>query len=138
MQLVSLSVFFVLTGTAYNMTQILYFSETEGRGATLRLASGEPCLISIAQSGVLVKKSRFGFFGTILYNETNPIKAVTTAEALEFLFPDKIIPDVFTDRVLISFVNAIWRCSTTSEVKVTLNEAIQNAAIHDKDRKWRW
>jgi hypothetical protein len=32
----------------------------------MRLDSGEPCFISVAQTGVRVKKTRFGFLGSIL------------------------------------------------------------------------
>ena len=59
------------------MPTILYFADSlrGGRGATVRLDSGEPVTLSIAQSGVRVRKSRFGFFGPILYN-INPSKSL--------------------------------------------------------------
>ena len=67
---------------------MLYFSDSSGRrpgrGATIRLDSGEPCLLSIAKSGVLVKRSRYGLLGATLYNETNVYKAAQTAMALDF------------------------------------------------------
>ncbi len=53
------------------MTEILDFSETVGCGVTFRLDSVEPCVLSVAQTGVRVKKSRFGFLGSILYDERN-------------------------------------------------------------------
>jgi hypothetical protein len=113
------------------MPTLLYFADPSNRypgcGATIRLDNGEPCLLSIAQSGVLVKNSRFGWFGAILYNEKNVYKAAETAMALDFLFPDNLLPAGFTDLVLKSFANAIWHCSTCAEVAVTLNEAVARA-----------
>jgi len=76
------------------MTKLLYSSETIGCGATLELDSKETCLVSVAQTGVLVKgyRGRFGrfwisFFGATLYREKNVYKAANTAAALDALFP---------------------------------------------------
>jgi hypothetical protein len=113
------------------MPTVLYFADPSnrrpGRGATIRLDSGERCLLSIAQSGVLVKKSRFGWFGTILYNEKNIYKAAETALALDLLFPIKQLSAGFTDPVFISYANAIWHCANCTEVAITLNEAVSKA-----------
>jgi TPR repeat protein len=106
------------------MTKLLYYSERMGCGATLRLDSGEPCLISIAQSGVRVKKSRYGWLGAILYNETNIYLAAKTGLALDLLFPEKLVPITFQNPVLNAFTNAVWHCSTAAEVSVRLNKAV--------------
>jgi hypothetical protein len=56
-----------------SMPKVLYFADPSnkrpGVGATIKLDSGEPCIVSIAQSGVRVKKTRLGFFGAVLYEE---------------------------------------------------------------------
>src|SRR5271169_5701303 len=59
--------------------QILHFADSKrgGCGATVRLETGEPCWLSIAQSGVMVKKSRFGLFGAVLYSEKKSIQNLT-------------------------------------------------------------
>jgi hypothetical protein len=110
---------------------IIYFADPSngrpGRGATIRLDGGEPCLISIAQTGVRVKKSRYGWFGPILYNERNVYKAASTAMALSFLYRENQLPAGFTDPVLRSFTNAVLHCSTCAEVAVILNEAVVKA-----------
>jgi len=113
------------------MPRLLYSSEIVGCGATLKLDSQETCMVSIAQSGVLVKSSngRFGwflisFFGSVLYNEKNVYKAAATAAALDTLFPERHIPVRFRNPALNSFSNAIWQCSTAAEVAVTLNNAL--------------
>jgi len=109
--------------------QILYFADSKQRGcgATVRLETGEPCWLSIAQSGVLVKKSRFGILGATLYNEktvyTNSLRGI----ALAYLFPEKRFPDGVMDHNLRSFLNAILHCHSASEVCKTLNEAIETA-----------
>jgi hypothetical protein len=60
------------------MTRILDFSETVGCGATFMLDSGEPCVLSVARTGVRVRKSRYGFMGPILYDEKNAYLASKT------------------------------------------------------------
>lgn len=108
------------------MPRLLHFADPSkrrpGRGATIRLDSGEPCTISIARSGVRVKKSRFGvYFGPLLYNEGNLHKVALTAEALSRQFPTSLLPPGFTDPVLRAFANAIFHCSSCAEVAITLN-----------------
>jgi hypothetical protein len=115
--------------------KVIYFADVSngrpGRGATIRLDSGESCLISVAQTGVRVKKSRFGFIGAVLYNEKNVYKAAATAKALSERFPNSLLPPGFSDPVLSAFANAVLHCSTCAEVAVTLNEAL-NTTPHVK------
>jgi hypothetical protein len=110
------------------MPKVLFFAEPSngrpGLGATIRLDSGEPCLISIAQTGVRVKKTRFGFLGPVLYNEENVYRAAATARALSERFPNNLLPAEFSNPVLRAFANAVLHCSTCAEVAVTLNEAL--------------
>jgi hypothetical protein len=109
--------------------QILYFADSKmgGCGATVRLATGEPCWLSIAQCGVLVKKSRFGKLGAVLYDEKNVYTNSLCGIALAYLFPEKRFPDGVVDPNSRSFFNAILHCHSASEVCKTLNEAIETA-----------
>ena len=68
-------------------------SNSMGCGATVRFATGEPCTVSIARSGAIVKKSRIGFLGAVLYKEDNAFKNAETAMALACLFPERRFPD---------------------------------------------
>jgi hypothetical protein len=115
------------------MAQVLFFSDPSngrpGLGATIRLDSGEPCLMSIAPGWVRVKKSRTGLFGPTIYNERNGPKTSKTAKALTFLYPNSLLPPGFTDPVLCAFANAILHCSTCGEVATVLNKAIVRADI---------
>jgi hypothetical protein len=106
------------------MPKILHFSERVGCGLTMRLNSREPCLISVAQAGVLVRKSRFGFFGAILYNEKNVYLAAKTGMALDQQFPTYLLPVQIVNPVLRAFANAAWHCPTAARVALVLNEAL--------------
>src|ERR1700733_14808364 len=117
------------------MPVLLHFADSKagGHGATIRLDSGEPCTVSIAQNGARVKKSRLGFLGPVLYKDNNLDQTKLTAKALLFLFDDNLFPLRYRNKndeinwfspVLSSFTNAILHCSTCAEVAVTLKEAI--------------
>jgi hypothetical protein len=109
--------------------KILFFADslTQGCGATVRLETGEPCMLSLAQSGVRVKKSQFGLFGPVLYNEKNAYINAQRTGALAYLFPFKRFPDEILNPNLRAFLNAILHCHSAAEVCLTLNEAIQRA-----------
>lgn len=109
--------------------KILYFGDSSERGcgATVILESGEPCLLSIAQSGIWVKKSRYGIFGATLYNEKNVYINARRTGALAYLFPVKQFPDGISSLNLRAFFNAILHCRSAVDVCTTLNEAIQLA-----------
>jgi hypothetical protein len=67
--------------------KILFFADDSKRGcgATVKFPTGEPCMMSIAQSGIWVKKSRFGLFGAVLYNEKNAFINAQRTGALAYL-----------------------------------------------------
>jgi hypothetical protein len=66
--------------------------------ANVKLDSGEPCFISIAQSGILVKRSRLGLFGPALYKQSDVYKNAMTAKALHYLYPAQKTPAGITTR----------------------------------------
>src|SRR6516225_10196629 len=90
-------------------SKILFFGDSNatGCGATVMLASCEPCLLSIAQSGILVRKSRHGIFGATLYNEKNVHINARRTRALAYLFPERLFPIGITNLNLRAFFNAI-------------------------------
>jgi hypothetical protein len=102
-----------------------------GCGATIELDSGDTCMISVAQSGVLVRSYKKGlllggafgsFFGPILYKEHNVFRAAKTAAALHSRVPQ--LADLqFQNPVLTAFASAVWHCSCAGEVAITLNTA---------------
>jgi len=87
--------------------------------------NGDPCCISVAQTGVRVKKSRVGLFGAKLYEEKDLHEAALTARALDTLYPEKLTPREMRNPVLVAFVNAVLHCRDLAEVTRVLNEAIE-------------
>jgi hypothetical protein len=85
--------------------------------------------MSIAPGWVRVKKSRLGIFGPTLYHVRDFNKTAETAKALTFLFPNHLLPSAFTDPMLCAFANAIFHCSTCSEVAIVLNRAIEQGEV---------
>ncbi len=92
--------------------------------ANTQMDNGDPVWISIAQTGILVKKSRLGMFGAKLYEEKNVYKAVETAKALCEQYPNDITPEGISNPVLKSVVNAVLHCYNSAQVAIVLNEAL--------------
>lgn len=115
------------------MPKLIYHSEKAGCAATIGLDGGEACIISVAQTGVLVRGRKQGliaalvgsFFGPKLYEEKDVYKAAVTAMALDTLYPDYRVPIRFNNRILGAFANAVWQCTTMAEVSVVLHTAGQ-------------
>src|SRR6266566_6914417 len=119
-----------MTNGVTSSAKILFFgdSSTRGCGATVRfIETGEPCMMSIAQSGIWVKKSRYGLFGAVLYYEKNTFANARRIGALAYLFPDQMFPDGVTSHALRAFFNAILHCRDATQVSLTLNDAIKLA-----------
>jgi hypothetical protein len=109
------------------MTELIRFFDDDhkGRWANIVMDNGDPCWVSIAQTGVLVKKSKIGLFGAKLYEEKNIYKAAKTAKSLNIQYPDDITPTEMWNPVLKSIVNAVLHCHNLAEVTRILNEAGQ-------------
>src|SRR5258708_37225820 len=99
-------------GNDLEKVKVLYFGDDlkRGCGATVRFETGEPCMISIAQSGIWVKKSRFGLLGSVLYSEKDAYINAQRTGALAYLFPDRRFPDGISNPSLRAFLNAILHC----------------------------
>jgi hypothetical protein len=82
--------------------------------------------LSVAQTGVRVRKSRYGFMGPILFDERSVYRAVQTGMALDASFSERKIPIPIANPVLGAFANAIWHCASAAEVARTLHEATSN------------
>jgi hypothetical protein len=93
----------------------------DGRGcfANVRMDNDDPCWISVASSGVIVKKSKLGLFGEKLYSCQQPGKLVVI---LMKNYQDPLTPPEMTNPVLQPITNAVLHCSTLDEVKKILNE----------------
>jgi hypothetical protein len=113
------------------MPKPIFSNEKFGCGATIKLDNGDNCMISVAQSGVLVRTYGSGFWdkilgsflGAVLYREKNVYRAAKTAAALHSSIPQAKSLQ-FNNPVLTAFAQAVWHCSSAAEVAVKLNEAM--------------
>jgi hypothetical protein len=104
------------------MTKIKNFLNGKaGVWASIEMSSSEPCYISIAQSGIIVKKSKLGILGAKIYSETKVPNIVQTAQLLDQIFPNKITPSKMTHPVLIAFTNTVLHCNNLAETAAVLN-----------------
>jgi len=115
--------------------ELIYSSERLGSGATIRLDTAEVVIVSLAQSGALVRLNRGllgSLFGPVLYREKSLHKAASTGIMLALEYPDKtpLLPQ-FKSPVLASYANAVWHCSTAAAVAVAINQAAQRAERED-------
>lgn len=104
-----------------------YKDSRTGCYANVRMDNGDPCFISVAQTGVLVKRSRLGVFGAKLYEEKRVYDAAVTAKALPYLYRDRLTPEGITNPILNAFTNAVLHCSTLAEATRIINEAVKEA-----------
>ena len=81
------------------MPKLRHWSEAVGCGVTIKLDNGDEVIVSIAQSGVMVrlqarkgdgflKRVAGGLVGTKLYNEAIPYKNVKACTALLEMYPN--------------------------------------------------
>jgi hypothetical protein len=95
--------------------------------ARLKLSNGDPCYISVGRDGVVIKRSRFGMLGSVLYKETDVYRAAMTAKALMYLLSENILPAGFTNPVLAAFTNAALHTATPTELAIMMGSAIATA-----------
>jgi hypothetical protein len=113
------------------MPKLIFSNEKIGYGATIELDNGDVCMISVAQSGVLVRSYRKGFwssmigsfFGPVLYRESNVYRATETAMALAS--SNRPVANLtFQNPVLTAFAQTVWQCSSAVDVAIKLNETL--------------
>lgn len=114
------------------MTNLLRFLDAGSKGvwANIRMDNNDPCWIGVADTGVLVKKSKVGMFGTKLYNEKTP-KAASTAKALHDRDSDDLTPPDMRHPLLKAFTNAALHCSDLEGVKRVLNDNYPEAEFEE-------
>ena len=90
------------------------------------LDSGEPIWISIAQTGVLIKRSKLGLFGATLFRESEILKCADVGDALHREFDDCTVPDGMTNPALRVFTQAALNSKSTLELCGKLDKARHN------------
>jgi len=83
--------------------------------------NNDPCWISVANSGVLIKKSKIGLFGTKVY-EKHIADSANAAYALSKRYRNVLTPPEMRHPLLKAFTNAVLHCTSLEEAKSVLNE----------------
>lgn len=85
--------------------------------ANVRMANNDPVWISVAQTGVVIKKSRLGLFGPKLFVSRDLSQLASVCMALEDELIDTALPSDcdLTHPVLSLFVKACLNCDSVSE-----------------------
>ena len=107
---------------------IRYLDGKLGCWSRVSLESGDPIWISIAQTGVIVKKSRLGLMGATLYNETNVSTAAKMAQALDAQVSKYATPAEMTNPVLRAFTQAALECQSAAQLAVRISKAMEGRA----------
>ena len=119
--------------TSMKITELQSFKHNDGDcSASLRMANGDPCFINVAQSGIIVKKSKWGVVGTKLYQNKNLFECADFTRALSYLYPEDRLPDGFQNPTLRAVTNAILHCETLQEVTGIFERV--NQLCRDKSR----
>jgi hypothetical protein len=109
-------------------TKLILYRDTQRHcWARVDLASGEPIYISVARSGIIVKRSSLGLFGRKLYR-SNIHRAAITARALEAQTRSRLTPDDMTSPALRAFTQAALEARSSDELASRLNNATTSAS----------
>mgnify|MGYP001054430869 CR=1 FL=1 len=106
------------------MSKVVAFSHPPkiGHWSRVLMNSGEPCWISIAKDGVLIKKSKIGLFGKIIFKQ-GPIEEIyAKLGLLDKKFTKDFCPDDMKSLILKSFTNAALCCKNLEELENILSE----------------
>ena len=110
---------------------IRYLDGKTGCWSRVNLENGDPIWISVAQTGVIVKKSRMGLMGAKLYNETNVYNAAKTAQALDAQISEYVTPSEITNPVLRALTQVALEFKSAAQLSVCLNKALQDEGTSD-------
>ena len=107
------------------ITKLVLYRDTRNQcWARVDLASGEPIYISVARSGIVVKRSRLGLLGAKLYR-SNIHGAAMTARALDAQTRSYLTPNDMTNPALRAFTQATLEARSSAELDSRLNEALR-------------
>ena len=107
------------------MTSINAYKDSNiGCWAKIQMDNGDPIWISVAQTGVIVKKSKIGLFGPKLFASRDVYHDAQTAEKLDEKYDNHalLLDCDITNPVLKAFVNACLHCSTLEQAAIAMNE----------------
>lgn len=106
---------------------IRYIDDARACFARVDWISRESAFISIAQTGVLIKRSRYGIFGAKLYVETNINNCLEMSRVLDNVILSRrslsYLPKALTDQVLRSFTRLAIETNSALEFRTGIEEA---------------
>ena len=112
-----------MAATDHRITKLTLYRDTPNQcWARVDLASGEPIYISVARSGIVVKKSRLGLLGTELYR-SDTHRAAVTAAAIHAQTRSYLTPADMTSAALRAFTQATLEASSAAQLASRLNGA---------------
>ena len=115
--------------TCYQITKLILYRDTRNQcWSRVDLASGEPIYISVARSGIVVKRSSFGLLGAKIY-QSNIHSAAMTAQALDAQTRSYLTPEDMTNPALRAFTQAALEARSSAELASRLNEALKTAQL---------
>ena len=114
------------------MTALYGFRDRSGRHrATIRMDNGDPVIVVVTDSGVVVRSSRFGILGRKLYRAASREEASATARRLAAMCNGDLTPPGMEEPLLKAFTRAVLRCSTVAEVSQILNGEVEPSGLED-------
>ena len=116
------------------MSKLIMFSDTTRQcWARVELASGEPIFISIGQGAILIKRSKFGFFGPKLLTITDLHKTVEIALRMYVQSGSQLTPPEMSNRILISCTQFVLECSSCAELCVKIRNIMEGQQVSEED-----
>ena len=107
------------------MSKVIRFADTQSQcWSRVDLDNGEPICISIARTGISVKKSQLGILGVKLYAEGDISKITRTVEALRAQITSYDVPDGMKNPILRAFTQAALEARSAEELSARLNQAM--------------
>lgn len=103
---------------------IVRFSDSGSRCFAVVQAGPDPIWISVAQSGVLVKRSRMGILGLALYKSRDLVELSRLCEVLDAQPLDVDLPVDLTNPVLALFTALALHSNSASEVAGYIRAAL--------------
>jgi hypothetical protein len=101
------------------MGALIRVREQKARYSRVDLESSDPVWISVAQTGVVVKRSRLGLLGTVIYSESNLRHVVAHCRHLDALVHGPAVP--FSDPVLGPYTRAALSARNMGALRALLS-----------------
>lgn len=105
------------------MAKLIRFIDNGSTGCWSRidLESGENCYISVARTGLIIKQSKLGIFGRVVFRVDDVDELAYLAMSLSEVSYDDLTPQEMTNPVLKVITNEIMHYGGLSDIPVMFN-----------------